>query len=115
MPSVVRAYTHLCSELVSLIYDSGCDGLRVEVGNLEEIGEWNACVLVDTPIAPGMRVAILCQGHQMQGLVETCSIDEVLGCFVRIGLDPDSRWSESRFRPKHLYAVARQAEPHVAA
>ena len=114
----VRSYTHMCSELVTLVYDNGAADPKAIVGNLEEIGEWAACVLADDPVTPGSRVAILCQSHHLHGVVECCTIDDLLGFVMRIGLDADSRWSEARFRPKHLYHILQNDEgkrPVVAA
>lgn len=102
----------MCSELVTLVYDDGRGDSKAIVGNLEEIGEWAACVMTDDPITPGSRVAILCQGHQLQGVVECCTIDDLLGFILRVGLDPESRWSEGKFRPKHLYPIVRETEKH---
>jgi hypothetical protein len=91
---------HLCSELVSVAWDDteGC-------GNLEEIGEWTAMLLLEDPVPRGAKVHIQCQEHQLRGFAETCTFEEPLGFFVGVRLDSDSRWSEEWFTPQHLLAL----------
>jgi hypothetical protein len=97
---------HLCSELVSVAWDDteGC-------GNLEEIGEWTALVLLEERIPRGARVRIQCEQHQLKGFVETCIFEEPFGFFVEVRLDPDSRWSEKWFAPQHLLTFQIESEP----
>jgi len=99
---------HLCSELVAVAWDDteGC-------GNLEEIGEWTAALLLEDPVPRGARVRIQCQEHQLKGFVETCTFSEPLGFFVGVRLDPDSRWSEKWFTPQHLLVLQSEPDPKV--
>jgi hypothetical protein len=96
---------HLCSELVSVIRISGRRSVQALVGNLEEIGEWSALVLTQTAVSPGTRVRVKREAAELKGFVRSCTFDKVLGFFIDIGLDAESRWSEKWFVPAHLFAL----------
>jgi len=96
---------HLCSELVSV---DRLSGKRLEPaldGNLEEIGERSALVLTQQAIPSGTKVRIRGQLHELKGRVRSCTFDGLLGFFVDIALDLESRWSEKWFVPQHLFAL----------
>ncbi len=92
---------HLCSELVSIL--CGCG--RLITGNLEEIGERSALVLVDTPIRRNSQVNIRCETYNLRGAVRSCRFAGVLGYLVEVTLDIDSTWSPRWFTPKHLMCL----------
>lgn len=92
---------HLCSELVSIL--CGCG--RLINGNLEEIGERSAVVLVDTPIRRNSQVSINCEIYNLRGIVRSCTFENVLGYLVEVALDVDSCWSPRWFTPKHLMCL----------
>ena len=101
MPSHVSKEC-LCSERVSIIC-SDVDGWWHTVrGNLEEIEEGSALVLAEGPIRSGKKVRICCGNKQLRGMAEACVHDDVLGFFVEVRFDADSKWSERRFTPSHL-------------
>ncbi len=92
----------LCSQRVSLIC-SDLDGRwRTIPGNLEEIAEESGMVLADGPISCGKKVRILCRTNQLNGIVQACVHDDVLGFLVEVKFDADSQWAEQSFRPQHL-------------
>ena len=91
----------MCSEVVFLARADKGNGSAFPC-NLEEIGEDFAEVLADRPFAGGAAVRIITKTLVLQGLVQSCSRDEMLGFFVRIKLHPDSRWSPDSFTPKHM-------------
>jgi hypothetical protein len=96
---------HLCSELVTV---ARVDDERSEAAldaNLEEIGEWSALILAQDPIDPGTNLRVKGQAHELTGVVRACTFDRVLGFFIEIALDAESRWSEKWFVPEHLYAL----------
>lgn len=95
----------MCSELVSVDRLSETGPAQVLDGNLEEIGEWSALVLTQSELTPGTRVRIKARAKELTGFVRACSFDRVLGFFVDIGLDAESRWSEKWFMPEHLFAL----------
>ena len=94
----------MCSELVSLTCTK--DGRPTSLrGNLEEIGEWSALVLMESPIPRRTRVSVSCEDHQLKGFVRSCWHEHPLGFFVEVRLYPSSRWSEQWFTPQHLLAL----------
>src|ERR1700720_3480319 len=95
---------HLCSELVAVTWGD-CEGC----GNLEEIGEWTALVLLEDFVPRGTQIRIRCEGYELKGFVETYEFEEPMGFFVEVRLDPESRWSPKWFTPQHLLAF--QSEP----
>jgi hypothetical protein len=96
---------HLCSELVSVVRLSGNRSVQALKGNLEEIGEWSALILTQAPLSPGTKVRIRGKVHDLKGFVRSCTFDRLLGFFVDIGFDCESRWSEKWFVPQHLFAL----------
>jgi hypothetical protein len=96
---------HLCSELVSIALLSGRRSAQDLDGNLEEIGEWSALILTQDAVAPGTRVRVRGKGHELKGIVRSCTSDRLLGFFIDIGLLTESRWSEKWFVPEHLFAL----------
>ena len=90
----------MCSEVVFLARVDPGSGPAV-LSNLEEIGEDFAEVLTDRAFPGGSAVQIVTKTSVLQGLVECCSRDMVLGFFVRVKLYPESRWSPGSFTPEH--------------
>jgi hypothetical protein len=95
---------HLCSELVS-IARLNSSRLRPMCGNLEEIDESTAVVLLDDAIPLGTKVRIDCETLELIGVVQSWTRDRSLGFFVEVGLDPACYWSAKWFAPKHLLAL----------
>ena len=81
----------------------GCG--RLITGNLEEIGERSAVVLVDKPIRRNSQVNIHCEAYNLRGIVQSCQFAEMLGYLVEVTLDIDSSWSPKWFTPKHLMCL----------
>jgi hypothetical protein len=104
MPYQTPTHRHLCSELVSLVCAKNGRTTTLS-GNLEEIGEWSALVLAETPIARRTKVRIACEGHDLKGFVRSCRHEKSLGFLVDVRLYQESRWSEQWFTPKHLLAL----------
>ena len=94
----------LCSEVVFLARADKGNGSAFP-SNLEEIGEDFAEVLTDRPFPCGSAVRIITKTSVLQGLVQSCSRDEMLGFFVQIKLQPESRWSPDSFMPKHMLTL----------
>ena len=102
MQTPLLADRHLCSELVSVACTDGKGQSRALSGNLEEIGAASAVVLTESPIPRGTRVRVMCNVHQLKGLVESCRFVKLLGFVVEVRMDADSRWSPHWFTPQHL-------------
>jgi hypothetical protein len=95
----------LCSELVSIAPLSGRRTLPAFDGNLEEINERSALVLTQDAVGPGTRVRVKRKATELIGFVRSCTFDNLLGYFIDIDLDLESRWSEKWFIPEHLFAL----------
>jgi len=106
MQALTFSRSHLCSELVSVDRLQGHRTLPVLTGNLEEIGEWSALILTEASVAPGTKVRITGKTNELRGFVRSCISDRLLGFFIEIGLDVESRWSERWFSPEHLLALS---------
>jgi hypothetical protein len=74
-------------------------------GNLEEIGEWSALILTQEAVSAGTTILVKGKDQELKGRVRSCSFDGLLGFFLEIELDPESRWSEKWFTPEHLFAL----------
>jgi len=96
---------HLCSELVSVARLSGGRPSQVLDGNLEEIDERSALILLQNAVSIGTRVRVKGKAHELNGRVRKCTFDEVLGFFIEVSLDAESRWSEKWFVPEHLFSL----------
>jgi hypothetical protein len=51
------------------------------------------------------KVRVMTKTHELRGFVRSCTFDGLLGFFIEIGLDPESRWSEKWFVPESLFAL----------
>jgi hypothetical protein len=96
---------HYCSELVTVARLSCPRSLEVLDGNLEEIGEWSALILLQDAVPIGTRVQVKGKVHELKGVVRSCTFDQLLGFFIDIRLDAESRWSEKWFVPEHLFSL----------
>jgi hypothetical protein len=96
---------HLCSEIVSVARLSGRRSAKTLDGNLEEIGQRSALILMQDAVPPGTRVEVKGKTHNLKGFVRRCTFDKLLGFFVDIRLDATSLWSEKWFVPEHLFAL----------
>ena len=84
---------------------SGRRSVRILPGNLEEIDERSVLILTQTPVSVGTKVRVKRQADELKGRVKSCTFDQVLGFFIDVGLDMESRWSEKWFVPEHLFAL----------
>jgi hypothetical protein len=112
MATVVPVRRRLCSELVTVSWADNHSRPQGVKGNLEEISECSAVILCDESIPRGTVVHINCEDHWLIGIVESCTFESLLGCFVAVRLDPQSRWSEEWFTPKHLLGLGRPLQSH---
>lgn len=117
MTVTLDEYTHLCSELVTFSQtDPAQSGYGSTIGNLEEIGEWCAKVLLDRPVAPGTEVSLTARKKSLYGKVRGWEYTPEIGYLVDVELNRNSKWSSARFQPQHLLRVRnKRGEPSVAA
>jgi hypothetical protein len=112
MSNPAHDHTFLCSELVSVLYETQAGRTRSAIANIEEISASSATLLSDERLPEGKPVAFAAKGHTLQGTVECIEKDEMLGYFAKVKFDPASRWQGRLFIPEHflaLCACAREA------
>jgi hypothetical protein len=97
---------YLCSELVTITRLSKRRTVEELAGNLEEIGEGSALILTQAAVPLGVRLGVKGESEVLKGTVMSCSHDLMLGFFIEVHLDTESRWSEKWFVPKHLLALS---------
>ena|SRR5579872_3378027 len=96
---------YLCSELVSVLYEDHSRNTRTAVANLEEISAAHATLLFDDPPQLGRPVAFAAKAQDLYGVVESIEVDQTLGCYTKVKLDPKSRWQGRLFVPEHFLAL----------
>lgn len=92
----------MCSELVTISHPDRRGACRERTANLEEIGERRAALLAEEPARRGAGIRITCHEHELRGIVRSSTPAGMLGYWIEVLLNPQSRWSEALFRPKHL-------------
>lgn len=96
---------YLCSELVSVRYEYGSSNIQGAVANLEEIASTEATLLMEERLEPGRPISFRAKGHDLHGIVGSCEVDKILGWFIKVKLDFDSRWQGRMFLPEHFLAL----------
>jgi hypothetical protein len=105
---------HLCSELVSVLYEDHQRHVRQTTANLEDISSGSAeLLLFDNILQPGSSISFCAKDHDLYGVVQSCEQDPILGWFARIRLDKSSRWSGREFIPKHFLPMRRRPEVEI--
>ncbi|MDP9113136.1 MAG: hypothetical protein M3O20_05585 [Acidobacteriota bacterium] len=93
----------LCSELLDLYLQSPNGRQRKLTANLEEIWPSGALLSTDAPIHEFTPLWFVGGGCKFQGEAIAGTLFRGLGYFVEMRFDRDSRWSERKFRPQHLF------------
>ena len=97
---------NLCSELVYVAPTEDTNSAPF-IANLEEIAESSAVLLSEKPVRRRSKVRIISGTTYLDGIVESCIFEGLLGFFLNIQLAPESHWSPQRFTPKHFLTVKR--------
>ena len=96
---------YLCSELVRVFYEDGFSNIQRAVANLEEIASSDATLLMEERLEPGQPISLRAKGHDLNGVVESCELDQNLGWFIKVQFDFTSRWHGQMFVPEHFLAM----------
>jgi hypothetical protein len=92
----------LCADLISVHWKDKSGRLRRATANLEDISLSGMCLQLDTPVP---RETLLRIGvdprNRFQARVRYCVFRET-GYYLGVQFEPGFRWSQRRFRPKHL-------------
>src|SRR5581483_8319156 len=97
--------SHLCSELVTVLYEDRHRNTRRIVANLEEISPDSAVLLTEERLEPSLPITFCSREHDLYGCVESSCADEVLGWFTTVRLDRSSRWNGRWFLPGHFLSL----------
>jgi hypothetical protein len=109
MPDHGDQWRYLCSELVTVYYESAPGAIRQLAGNLEEISSETAVLLLDTSVRRGHALSFLAQNREFRSVVDSWVYEPPLGYFVSVRFSGGYQWREEDFRPEHLLKVARPA------
>jgi hypothetical protein len=93
----------LCSEIVNLHVQEGAGLDRVLKANLEEIWPAGAILWTDVRIRQHTALWFLGGGLELSGPVVAQRLVRGLGYLVEMQFHPGCRWSEHKYRPKHLF------------
>jgi len=103
MDSKVARRSMLCSEIVSLNVQGGAGRNRILKANLEEIWPGGAIFWTDVRIRQYTSLFFLGGGSEFRGQVSGQKLLRGLGYLVEMQFYPGCRWSEQKYRPKHLF------------
>jgi len=93
----------LCSEIVNLHVQGGEGRDREFKANLEEIGPAGAMLLTDVRIRQYTSLWFPGGGFEFHGQVVAQRFLRGLGYLVEMQFHPGCKWSEQKYRPKHLF------------
>ena len=97
---------YLCSEPVRVCRLAGPpQPVLLMPANLEEITRSSAELIAESPLPRQAKVRILSRKHALEGFVESCVLDRILGYIVKVRFAPKSQWSENWFMPEHLLQI----------
>jgi hypothetical protein len=103
MDSKVARRSMLCSEIVSLNVQAGAGCNRILKANLEEIWPGGAIFWTDVRIRQYTSLFFLGWGSEFRGQVSGQKLLRGLGYLVEMQFYPGCKWSEQKYRPKHLF------------
>jgi len=93
----------LCSEIVNLHLRGGGGRNRILKANLEEIWPAGAILWTDVRIRQYSALWFPGGGVEFRGQVRAQKLLQGLGYLVEMQFHPGCRWSEQKYRPKHLF------------
>ncbi len=93
----------LCSEIVNLHLQAREGQNRILKANLEEIWPAGAIFWTDVRIRRYTSLSFLGGGFEFHGQVSAQKLLRGLGYLVEMQFQPGCRWSEQKYRPKHLF------------
>ena len=103
MDSKVARRSMLCSEIVSLNVQAGAGRNRILKANLEEIWPGGAIFWTDVRIRRYTSLFFLGGGFEFRGEVSGQKLLRGLGYLVEVQFHPGCKWTEQKYRPKHLF------------
>ena len=93
----------MCSEILTLHLQSRERPESKLKVNLEEIWSSGALFQTDLPIRPCTPAWFAAGGCEFRGQVIARTLCTGIGYFTEMRFHPSCRWSEHKYRPKHLF------------
>jgi hypothetical protein len=91
----------LCADLIDVHWKDKSGQNRSALANLEDISISGACLQMDVPVPHETMLRIAHPKTELEGRVRYCVFRET-GYFLGVQFTPGVRWTQRRFRPKHL-------------
>jgi hypothetical protein len=93
----------LCSEILNLHLQPRVGRTRKLKANLEEIWSSGALLRTDARIHEFTSLWFVGGDCKFRGEVIAGTVSKGLGYFIEMRFHPDCKWSERKYRPKHLF------------
>lgn len=91
----------LCADLISVFWKDKNGRPRKALANLEDISLSGMCLQVDAPVPRETLLRIAHPKSRFEARVRYCVFRDT-GYYLGVEFQPGFRWSQRRFRPKHL-------------
>lgn len=91
----------LCADLIDVFWKDKTGRNRSAMANLEDISISGACLQMDAPVPRETVLRIAHPKTELSGRVRYCVFRET-GYFLGVQFEPGFRWTQRRFRPKHM-------------
>ena len=91
----------LCADMVDVQWKDKTGRVRKSLANLEDISLSGACLQVENAIPLLTEIRMFYEKGDLVGTVRYCVYRDI-GYFLGIEFDPSNRWSQLRFKPKHM-------------
>ena len=91
----------LCADLIDVHWKDKSGQNHSALANLEDISISGLCLQMDIPVPHETRLRIAHPKTELEGRVRYCVFRET-GYFLGVQFEPGFRWTQRRFRPKHL-------------
>jgi hypothetical protein len=91
----------MCADMVDVQWTDEAGQACNCTGLLEDISSHGACLQLDNPLPLGTELDIEYHKGRLAGMVEYCYFCEI-GYWVGVQFGPKTKWTQKRFRPRHL-------------
>jgi len=106
----------MCADMVGVHWKDQSGRGHSFTALLEDISNSGACLQTDNPLPMGVQLELQYREAKLEGTVSYCFFREI-GYWVGVQFNPDKKWTERKFRPKHMLNVKkllREAPPAPA-
>jgi PilZ domain len=92
---------NLCADLLEIQWSDENALAHREIAALEDISSSGACIKAEQPIPVNTTLTIHYPGGKLVGRVKHCEFEDI-GYYVGIEFQDGYRWSNRKYKPKHL-------------